>query len=116
MIMMFGSAAGTIETRSTEWITGMIQFMRDLDAELRGRGELLEERGLADPDQARVVRRGDDRPSVTTGPYVTAGESLIGYWVVDVASDERLLDIAGRVVTYAGQVELRPVVDEPPDR
>jgi hypothetical protein len=115
MIMMYGSAGAMIESRSEDWITDMIKFMRELDVELRSAGELVEARGLADPDLARVVHRGDDGPTVTTGPYSTSGESLIGYWVVDVATDARLLEIADSIVTYSGQVELRPVLDGPPD-
>jgi hypothetical protein len=62
-----------------------------------------------------VVRRGEDGPAVTAGARTAVGDSLIGYWVVDVASDDRLIEIADSIVNYAGQVELRPVMDGPPD-
>jgi hypothetical protein len=109
MIMMFGSAAGMMETRSPEWITEMLGFMRGLDAELREAGELVFAEGLQDGDTAKIVRLTDGVPVTTDGPYAESKESLIGFWVLDVADEARILDIAGRIVTYSGLVEVRPV-------
>jgi len=41
MIMTFGEAAAMLETQDPDWIRGMIQFMTDLDVELRESGELV---------------------------------------------------------------------------
>jgi hypothetical protein len=90
-------------------------FMHDLDGELQASGELVESRGLADGSQAKLVRRTDDGYVVTDGPYAEAKESLVGYWVLDVADEQRVLDISGRIVKYSQVVEVRPSMDEPPD-
>jgi hypothetical protein len=115
MIMMFGSAEEMTETQTPEWITEMMGFMHDLDGELQASGELVESRGLADGSQAKLVRRTDDGYVVTDGPYAEAKESLVGYWVLDVADEQRVLDISGRIVKYSQVVEVRPSMDEPPD-
>jgi hypothetical protein len=109
MIMMFGSAGEMTETRSPEWITEMIAFMRDLDQELVESGEMVFNEGLQDGDAATIVRLTDGVPVATDGPYAEAKESLIGFWIVDVADKQRVLDIAGRIVHYSGMVEVRPV-------
>ena len=45
----------------------------------------------------------------TDGPFAESKESLIGFWVLDVADEARILEIAGRIVKYSGLVEVRPV-------
>jgi len=52
---------------------------------------------------------------VTDGPYAEAKESLIGFWVVDVASEERAVEIAAQVAHYSRRVELRLVPGGPPE-
>jgi hypothetical protein len=109
MIMMFGGAAEMTATHSPEWITEMIGFMRGLDEELRDAGEMVFNEGLQDGDSAKIVRLADGVPVTTDGPYAEAKESLIGFWVLDVADEARILEIAGRIVKYSGVVEVRPV-------
>jgi hypothetical protein len=109
MIMMFGGAAEMTETHSPEWITEMIGFMRDLDQELRAAGEMVFNEGLQDGETATIVRLTDGVPVATDGPYAETKESLIGFWVLDVADKARILEIAGRIVKYSGVVEVRPV-------
>ncbi len=109
MIMMFGSAAEMTETQSPEWITEMIGFMRDLDKELIEAGEMVFNEGLQDGDSAKLVRLVDGVPVTTDGPFAESKESLIGFWVLDVADEARILEIAGRIVKYSGLVEVRPV-------
>jgi hypothetical protein len=109
MIMMFGSAGEMMEAKSQEWIKEMIAFMRDLDRELVEAGEMVFNEGLQDGDSAKLVRLVDGLPVTTDGPYAEAKESLVGFWVLDVADEARILEIAGRIVKYSGVVEVRPV-------
>ncbi|HST66816.1 MAG TPA: YciI family protein [Mycobacteriales bacterium] len=109
MIMMFGTAGEMMETQSSEWIKEMIGFMHDLDRELVETGEMVFNEGLQDGDAAKVVRLTDGVPVTTDGPFAEAKESLIGFWVLDVADEARILEIAGRIVRYSGVVEVRPV-------
>jgi hypothetical protein len=116
MIMMFGDQATMVETRSTEWIKGMIRFMTDLDQELADSGELAASEGLADPTQATTVRFEHGAPVPTDGPFAESKESLAGYLIVDVDDEARALEIASRIVAVIeGPVELRQVMDAPPE-
>jgi len=115
MIMMFGDATTMMEVRSTEWITEMMEFMHTLNKDLIDAGELVEARGLAFPSEAKTVRLSGGVPVVTDGPYAEAKESLAGYWILDVETEERVIEVAGRVVAYAEIVEIRQVPDAPPE-
>jgi hypothetical protein len=115
MIMLFGDQQEMFETRSPEWIRSMIAFMQDIEREFQDAGELVQSEGLVDPSLAKTVRFEDGAPVVTDGPLAEAKEALAGYWVVD-ATEERVLDVAGRISTFIeGPVEIRQVADAPPE-
>jgi len=115
MIMMFGDQGTMMETQTPEWIKDMIEFMQKLDGELKEAGELVDGQGLADPTQAKTVRISNNVPVATDGPFAEAKESLAGYWIVDV-SEERAIEIASRVVEFIqAPIEVRQVMDAPPD-
>lgn len=115
MIMMFGSAEEMLETQDPDWVREMIQFMTDLDQDLRERGELVHNEGLVDGSQAKLVRRTDTGIAVTDGPFAEAKESLVGYWVLDVEDEARILAISEQIVKYSRVVEVRRVADGPPE-
>lgn len=115
MLMMFGDQSG-LESRSREWIAEMIEFMTRFDVDLRESGELVSEQGLADPSQAKSVGLRDGVPVATDGPFAESKESLAGYWVVDVDSEARAIEIASRVVAFTeGPMEVRQCMDAPPE-
>ncbi|GAB3605902.1 YciI family protein [Conyzicola nivalis] len=114
MIAMFGSAEEMGATKTPEWIGEMIQFMIAIDGRLRDSGEMVYNEGLADPSQAKVVRLENGQPVATDGPFAEAKESIIGFWVVDVASEERALELCAEIVAWSDVVELRPVPSGPP--
>jgi hypothetical protein len=113
MIMMFGSAGEMMEVKSPEWIREMIQFMQQLDRDLTSSGELVFNAGLADATAAKTVRLTDGLPVATDGPYAEAKESLIGYWVLDVENEARIIEIAGQIVEWSQVVEVRPLATAP---
>ena len=56
---------------------------------------------------------------VTDGPFAESKESLAGYWVVDVDSEARAIELAARVVAFIGPagappIELRQIGDARP--
>jgi hypothetical protein len=116
MLMMFGSAAAMMEVQSREWILEMIDFMHKFDEDLRNSGELVEEHGLVDGSQAKVVSVKNGMPVATDGPFAESKESLIGFWIVDVESEARAIEIASQVVAFThGPMEVRQVQDAPPE-
>jgi len=115
MVMMFGDAGTMMESASPEWIQEMIRFMVQIDKDVRESGELVFQAGLADGSTAKVVSLENGLPVATDGPFAESKESLIGYWVLDVESEARILEFAGQIATYSNKVEVRQVMDGPPD-
>jgi hypothetical protein len=115
MIMMFGSAESMMETQTPEWIREMIAYMTQLDKDLADAGELVYNEGLADPSTAKTVRLVDGAITATDGPFAEAKESVIGFWIVDVESEARLLEITEGIVKYSQVVEVRPIPGGPPE-
>lgn len=116
MIMMLGDQASLWENRTPEWIAEMHEFMMKVDQDLRNSGEHADAQGLADPSQAKTVRIKDGAPVATDGPFAEAKEALAGYWIVDVDSEDRAIEIASRVVAFTRQpLEVRQVMDKQPE-
>ena len=116
MIMTFGSAEAGLEAMGKEWMLEMIEFMHTLNKDLKTSGELVDAQGLADGSQAKTVRFENGIPVPTDGPFAESKESLVGYWIVDVESEERAVEIASRIVAFVKvPIEVRRVMDAPPD-
>ncbi|MBF4996414.1 hypothetical protein IRT45_04485 [Nocardia sp. BSTN01] len=126
MLLKTYRPAAHCETPISEWppedIAAHIEFQRALGAALRESGELVDAQGLAFPDQARIVRAdGRSAPVVTDGPFPETKEFLAGYWIVDVDSAERALEIAAQASAAPGPggdpigeyIEVRAVMDAP---
>jgi hypothetical protein len=62
--------------------------------ELEKSGEWVGGAGLLPPAEGKGVRLRDGAPIVTDGPYIEAKEFLAGFLTVDVASEERAVEIA----------------------
>jgi len=99
-----------------------IAFMMSLNKNLRESGELVSAVGLSFPDQAKLVRAGNDGAPITDGVFPESKEFLAGYWIVDVESPERAYAIAARASAAPGPggkplnmpIEVRPVMSAPP--
>jgi hypothetical protein len=79
-----------------------VAFMQAFGKKLKDSGELAGAAGLASPDQARLVRSGPDGKPITDGVFPEAKEFLAGYWIVDVKSRERAMEIAAEASTAPG--------------
>jgi hypothetical protein len=110
----------------TEWtpaeVTAHIDFQRSLGSELQAKGELVDAQGLGGPDHAKiVVSDGRTAPVVSDGPFPETKEFLAGYWVVDVDSEDRAIEIAAKASAAPGpggepikqQIQVHPVFDVP---
>ncbi|MEV4125380.1 YciI family protein [Nocardia sp. NPDC049707] len=106
LLKTYGPAANC-EVPITEWtpeeIKAHIDFQQALGAELAKSGELVDAQGLAGPDEARLVNSdGRSAPVITDGPFPETKEFLAGYWIVDVESPERALEIAAQASAGPG--------------
>lgn len=77
-------------------------FMQNFTRKLREAGELVGTWGLASPEQASLVRAGKDGRPITDGVFPESKEFLAGFWIVDVESAERALQIAAEASTAPG--------------
>ena len=99
-----------------------IAFMMALNKDLQESGEWVFAEGLSFPDQAKLVRAGNDGTPITDGVFPESKEFLAGFWIVDVASPERAYEIAARASAAPGPggaplnmpIEVRPVPSGPP--
>jgi hypothetical protein len=76
-------------------------------------GELLGAYGLADELMAKTVRVRDGVPAVTDGPYIEAKEFVSSFFILDVDSEKRALEIAADYPFAAhNAVEVWPILHE----
>ena len=94
-------------TQYMNWPEKVLQanaaFMQNFSQKLAETGELAGAAGLAAPDRARKVRAGKDGKPITDGVFPESKEFLAGYWIVDVGSEARALEIAAEASTAPGQ-------------
>ena len=91
-----------------------LQAYADLNADLAAAGELVSAEALAEDTTSTVVSLRSGAVVTSDGPFAETKEMLAGYYLVDVASRERAVEIASRipeVAAGAGDVEIRPVMD-----
>ena len=104
-------------------IEAHIGFMIDFAKKLGAQGELASAEGLASPSQAKLVKAGKDGKPVTDGVFPESKEFLAGYWIVDVDSEARALEIAAEASMAPGPggapmymaLEVRQVMSGPPE-
>ena len=103
-------------------IKAHIDFMRDFSKKLVADGEFVEAQGLAGPEEAKVVRASATGvPAVTDGPFPESKEFLAGYWVIDVDSLDRAIEVAAAASAAPGPggvvlnlpIEVRQVMSAP---
>ena len=125
MLMMLGTRANwdSLSTWSPAEFKAHIEFMKGFARDLAAAGELVLAEGLDMPVNARVVTGKGGPPVVTDGPFAETKEFLAGFWIVDVATPERAIEIAGAASAAPGPggrplgipIEVRQVMSGPPE-
>jgi hypothetical protein len=101
----------------SEWapeeIEAHIAYQKDLNAELRERGELVDAQALTAPALAKFVVSDGSAPVVTDGPFPESKELLAGYRMIDVESTERAIEIAasGSAAPGPGGVPIKQSIE-----
>ena len=82
-----------------------------LMTEISESGELGPTHVLGDPALTKTIRMQDDSLATTDGPFLESKEHLAGWFIVDCASEERVMEIAYRIpeLRYGATLEVRPV-------
>jgi hypothetical protein len=125
-MLMMNVPAGTGDYQINEWtpeeFKAHIEFMKNLNIELKQAGELVGAEGLTPPGEAKLVRAGKNGgPPATDGVFAESKEFLAGFWIVDVDSAERAYEIAGEASNAPGPggkpliipIEVRQVMQAP---
>jgi hypothetical protein len=126
-MLMMHTPRGTGDYAIYKWkpeaFKAHIDFMKNLNKDLRADGVLVGAEGLTPPSEARIVKAGKgSTPDVTDGPFAESKEFLAGFWMIDVESPEQAYAIAGRASSAPGPdgepmhiaIEVRRVMDGPP--
>ena len=87
---------------SKQDIEANVAFMRNFSKELKDAGVFVDTKGLAWPQEARIVRAGADGTPITDGVFPESKEFLAGYWIVDVESPAQAYQIAARASAAPG--------------
>ena len=126
MLVMQGTRAGweSMGTWKPEEIRAHITFMIELYKELQKAGELVMAEGLDMPVNAKIVKATRaDAPVISDGPFPESKEFLAGFWIVDVATPQRAIEIAAAASAAPGPggrplgipIEVRQVMGGPPE-
>ena len=104
ILMMNGTKANfeSYMKWSKQEIEANVAFMRSFSKELKDAGVFVDTKGLAWPQEARIVRAGADGTPITDGVFPESKEFLAGYWIVDVESPAQAYQIAARASAAPG--------------
>ncbi len=109
MMIIYGNKELWESVPKEEWQSTIDAFDAFVDKHRRT-GELLGAYGVADAAQAKMVRTTTGAPVVTDGPYLESKEYLASWYLLDVDSEERALELAAELP--ADQVEVWPILHE----
>ena len=125
MLMMLGTQKNweSLSTWSPAEFKAHIEFMKRFAGNLAAAGELVMAEDLDMPVNTMVVTGKGGPPVITDGPFPESKEFLAGFWIVDVPTRERAIEIAGAASAAPGPggkplgipIEVRQVMSGPPD-
>ncbi|WP_242909800.1 YciI family protein [Actinomadura terrae] len=112
---------GTLDQWTPEEVDAHFQYMREFGARLQERGEFVDTQALA-PEGAFVRHDGQGRPPVTDGPFAETKDLIAGWYIIDVPSWDRAVEVAGELSAAPGPggkpiyewLEVRPFLAEAP--
>lgn len=104
-ILMMAGTKRNFESYAT-WtkqdLEANVAFMRNFSKELKDAGVFVDTKGLAWPDEAKIVRAGANGEPITDGVFPESKEFLAGYWIVDVEGPDEAYRIAARASAAPG--------------
>jgi hypothetical protein len=112
-VVMISVTAEALEALSESERQAFDDAHQSLQADTRASGELLSTHQLGDIAHTTTVRSVSGQPSVTDGPYTEMKEFLGGYYLFDVDSKDRAVELARRLPEAridGCAIEVRPVM------
>ena len=119
-----GAPAAVNDVPMDRWtpaeIDAHMAYMQDFAKRLSESGEFVDGQALA-PEGAFVRFDGEGRPPVTDGPFPETKDLIAGWYVIDVDSWDRAVELAGELSAAPGAggepihewLELRPFLSLP---
>jgi len=112
LLMIYGNKEKWESLPAEQW-PEVIAQQEAFNTRYRETGELLGAYGLADAEQAKLVRRVNGAAVVTDGPYLETKEYMASFYLLDVADEARAREIAADMpIADQDPVELWPVPHE----
>jgi hypothetical protein len=112
LLMIYGNKEKWDSLPAEQW-PEVIAAQEAFNTRYRETGELLGAYGLADAEQAKLVRRVNGAAVVTDGPYLETKEYMASFYLLDVADEARAREIAADMpIADQDPVELWPVPHE----
>ena len=114
LIMLYGNPM------TREWWAGLSDAEKNeaagghfaINEALAASGEMIVTQALADPATGKRVSLADGRAVTSDGPFAEVKEYLAGFYLVEVDSPERAVEIAGQFPEAEwGLVEVRPILE-----
>ncbi|MEV5711679.1 YciI family protein [Actinoallomurus sp. NPDC052274] len=104
-----------------EEVDAHVRFMRDFAARLEETGEFVDAQALT-PEGTFVRYDGEGRPPVTDGPFAETKDLIAGWYIIDVESWDRAVELAGELSAAPGPggapiqewLEVRPFLTDSP--
>jgi hypothetical protein len=111
----------TMDQWRPDEVEAHIRFMNDFAARLERSGEFVDGQAPS-PEGVWVRYDGEGRPPVTDGPFAETKDLIAGWYVIDVDSFERAIELAGELSAAPGPrgepihdwLEVRPFLGAPP--
>ena len=105
-----------------EEVSAHIQYMNDFAARLEESGEFVDANALSESG-TWVRYDGEGRPPLTDGPVPETKDLIAGWMIIEAATYERALELAGELSAAPGAggepihewLELRPFLEAPPE-
>ena len=111
-VLLIFQNPGAFEALPEDERDGLMEEFQAFNKEIEESGEFIGGSALAHPDTAKTVRGLNGVQATTDGPFAEAKEQLAGYYVVDVESAERAVEIATLdPASRLWAIEVRPVMD-----
>jgi hypothetical protein len=119
-----GAPAAVNDVPMDQWtpeeVDAHVQFMNDFAGRLEQSGELVDGQALS-PDGVWVTSDSDGQP-VTDGPFAETKDLIAGWYVIDVDSYDRAVQLAAELSVAPGAggkpihewLEVRPFLTHPP--
>ncbi|HLK90622.1 MAG TPA: YciI family protein [Polyangia bacterium] len=115
MLLIYGNEAGMKSATDADR-DAMIRAYRGYTDSIIKSGHMKAGDGLQPTATATTVRVRDGKTLTTDGPFAETREQLGGYYVVEAKDLDEATKLAARIPgAQTGSVEVRPVMQLPPD-